>query len=49
MFLSFDIKFEIVFRPTTTTTPRRRPTNGHLTGYLASHYIGSILKAMWSR
>ena len=37
------------FRPTTTKPRQRRCTDGQLTGYLASQYLGSILKAMWSR
>ena len=37
------------FRPTTTTPIQRRHTDGQLTGYLASQYLGLMLKAMWSR
>ena len=37
------------FRPTTTTPRQRRCIDGQLTDYLASWYLGSMLKAMWSR
>ena len=37
------------FRPTTTTPRQRRCTDGQLIGYLASWYLGPMLKAMWSR
>ena len=39
----------MLFRPTTITPRQRRHTDGQLMGYLASWYLGSMLKAMWSR
>ena len=36
-------------KPTTTIPRQRRRTDGQLTGYLASRYLGLMLKAMWLR